>query len=278
MIILIPLGGIGKRFKIKGYDRPKALINVNDKPIIYYLLDNLNLNKIDYVYIPYNQVYSNYNFENKLTKDYPNIKFKFLKLKKQTKGAAETIYIALKTLFSENIRYPINSIQMKEMFDKPILCIDSDNFYTTDIISKWNGSNSIFTFFDDNPNPIFSYVKKDTNQNILNIVEKEKISNYACTGAYGFNSYYTLMEYCKKIINTNLLQKNEFYTSGVIKKMLKNNIEFKSINIKNKNYFSLGTPKQTRQFEYSFLFDLDGTLINTDPVYIKVWNTIFKKI
>lgn len=33
-MILIPLGGIGKRFKDNNYKKPKALINVLDVPII----------------------------------------------------------------------------------------------------------------------------------------------------------------------------------------------------------------------------------------------------
>ena len=40
MIILIPLGGVGERFKKAGYANPKALIKVNDKEIIFHLLDN----------------------------------------------------------------------------------------------------------------------------------------------------------------------------------------------------------------------------------------------
>ena len=45
MIILIPLGGKGERFKKNGYKMPKALINVFGKPIIFWLLDSLiNLN------------------------------------------------------------------------------------------------------------------------------------------------------------------------------------------------------------------------------------------
>ena len=46
MIIIIPLGGTGERFKQNGYKKPKALINVFGKPILYYLLDNLNLKEI----------------------------------------------------------------------------------------------------------------------------------------------------------------------------------------------------------------------------------------
>ena len=43
MIIIIPIGGIGQRFKENGYKKPKALINIYGKPIISYLLDNLNV-------------------------------------------------------------------------------------------------------------------------------------------------------------------------------------------------------------------------------------------
>ena len=151
MILLIPLGGTGERFKKNGYKNPKALINVFGKPIIYYLLDNLNLNDIEFVYIPYNKEYDLYRFEDKLKKDYPNIKFKFLKLSENTKGAAETINISLNLLSN---------------YDCPILCLDGDNFYSTNIINLWNGENKIFTIIDEQNYPIYSYIKLDNHNNI----------------------------------------------------------------------------------------------------------------
>jgi sugar-phosphatase len=44
--------------------------------------------------------------------------------------------------------------------------------------------------------------------------------------------------------------------------------------------FSLGTPEEVETFlknTYVFLFDLDGTLVNTDMVYYHVWKQILKK-
>ena len=277
MIIIIPIGGIGQRFKENDYKNPKALIKVDKKEIIFHLIDNLNINStISYIYIPYNIEYVKYNFENLLTKRYPNYKFKFMVLEQQTRGAAETIYKALQNLYASQIRYPINIVQMKETFDKPILCLDSDNFYTNDIIKLWNGENTVFSFLSKDKNPIFSYLKTDENENILQIIEKEKISDKACVGAYGFNSYYELMDVCKYIISNNIMQKNEFYTSGVIQFMLKKT-QFKNISIDNKYYFSLGTPDQVKLYENTFLFDLDGTLVNTDDIYIEVWQDILTK-
>ena len=51
MFIIIPLGGKGERFKKEKYEKPKALIPIFEKPILYYLLDNLDLKMIDFVYI-----------------------------------------------------------------------------------------------------------------------------------------------------------------------------------------------------------------------------------
>jgi len=268
MIILIPLGGLGKRFRDNGYKQPKALINIFGKPIIYYLLDNLKLNNIDYVYIPYNKEYINYNLESRLKKDYSNINFKFLCLKNNTRGAAETINIALEHL-------DINE-------DKPILCLDSDNFYLYNIIDNWQGKNCVFTIKDNGDKHIYSYVNCDNDNNIIDIKEKVKISDFACTGAYGFNSMNQLKKYTKKIITDNITQISEFYTSGVIKEMVNDNIIIKQINIEEKKFVCLGTPIQLKLFYNNYpkksciknnilitskriCFDLDNTLV-TFPV------------
>ena len=39
MQIVIPMSGFGKRFKIAGYTIPKPLIEINDKPIIQYVVE-----------------------------------------------------------------------------------------------------------------------------------------------------------------------------------------------------------------------------------------------
>ena len=266
MIVLIPLGGSGERFKKHNYKKPKALINIFGKPILYYLLDNLKLDNVEYVYIPYNKEYEHYRFESELKKRYPNIKFKFLCLEEQSRGAAHTLNIALLNIDTEN--------------DKPILCLDGDNFYTNDIIQKWDGQNKIFCFHDDSYIPIYSYIKTNNNY-IIDIVEKEKISNLACTGAYGFNSYKNLLKYTKLILNNNDDNK-EYYISDVIKYMIKNHYFLYNI-IDKKQWTCLGTPIQIRQFynnypkitihtdenitEKRYCFDLDNTLVTYPEIY-----------
>jgi len=271
MIIIIPIGGIGQRFKENGYNKPKALINIYGKPIISYLLDNLNTDNIDYIFIPYNKEYKNYRFEDLLIKNYPKINFKFLCLENNTRGAAETINIGINNLNEER--------------NIPVLCLDSDNFYTTDIISQWNGENCIFSFEDEdeNENPIYSYVKTNENNEILDIKEKVKISNNACTGGYGFKSIVELKQYTSKIIEEDITQKTEFYTSGVIKEMINNGHTFTNKTILHPNFICLGTPLQLKFFYNNYptkncinehvviknkriCFDLDNTLVTFPTV------------
>jgi hypothetical protein len=92
---------------------------VDGKPILYWLsIDNLNYDKhdhmVNFIYIPYNQEYIKYNLEEKLITNYPNYKFKFLPLTNNTRGAAETIHIALSKLIDEGYD------------NSPVICIDGD--------------------------------------------------------------------------------------------------------------------------------------------------------
>jgi len=262
--IIIPLGGLGVRFKNMGYLSPKPLVNILGKPILFYLLDNLNLSNINYVIIPYNNELAKFNFEDRLKKHYPNINFLFFQLDKNTDGAAETILYSLNKL-------NINS--------GSILSLDGDNFYLSDIISLWNFENKVFSFEDNTSEPIYSYSLTDNNNNIIDIQEKNKISKYANTGAYGFNDVKLLKEYCKFIIDNNIKMKNEYYISTVIKEMINHNINFKLGIIESNKYICLGTPLHARIFSNNypkynsynnkemikkqrFCFDLDGTLVS----------------
>jgi len=287
MIIFIPLGGIGNRFKTNNYTYPKALINVLGKPIIYWLLDNLKNNVItsnNIIYITYNKEYTKYRFEDKLKNDYPNFNFIFYELVNQTRGAAETIYLGLKNILN--------------LTDQEIICLDGDNFYNIDIINKWNKTNEIFVckdkqYLNDKNNSdnksIFSHVKIDDQNNILDIVEKKRISEYICTGAYGFGSFYELYNYSKNIVNSEENFESELFISLIVKNML-NEINFKINEIPKSEWICLGTPLQIRLFCNNYpkkscinnkiqikslriCFDLDNTLV-TFPTIKNDYTTV----
>ena len=100
------------------------------------------------------------------------------------------------------------------------MCIDGDSFFLENIIQKWNGENCVYIFESNTQEPIFSYSKLEDDK-IVDIKEKEKISNLASAGVYGFESSRLFKEYCEKIIKNDIKEKNEYYTSIVIKQMIK---------------------------------------------------------
>jgi len=266
MNIIIPLGGRGERFYKEGYTIPKPLIKIFNKEMIFYLLDNLNISNEDCIFIAYHIELDNYEFTYIIENKYPKITL--IPIDYQTSGAVETIYNSLHTVKS------INN-------NKKTLLLDCDTFYTADIlkISKDTNNNVVFYKKNNNEMPIYSYISLDETGKILEIKEKIKISSNANTGAYLFNNIEQLEEYCEFVLNNKITFNGEPYTSCVISEMI-HKIDFYGHELEENTIFSLGTPKELEYFideSYVFLFDLDGTIVNTDRIYHNVWKTILDK-
>ena len=252
MNIIIPIGGIGQRFKEDNYLTPKPLINVLGNPMICRLISGLNTKKEDRIHIVYNPELNSYNFEDLLRFKFPNLNFNFLCLDGITRGASETILFGLD--------------RMSSGLDENFLILDCDTFYEDDILEKYRGcenKNTIFYSRDTQDLPIFSYIRIDENENVIEIKEKIKISENANTGAYGFSNGRQLKEYCERISSLS----KELYTSLVYEEMLKDGITISSKLIE--NFSCVGTPLQLKIYCESnvvkepkrFCFDLDNTLV-----------------
>lgn len=269
MNIIIPIGGKGERFKNKGYIKPKPLIDIFEKPMIFYVLDSLNISKNDKIYIIYNTILERDKFTQVIKNKYPLIEF--ISLPRDTKGAAETLYLGLNGVINSIINSNKNIV------------LDCDTVYQEDIIDIYRNSvhnNAVFYSVKENEKPIYSYIQMDEYSRITDIKEKEKISNNANTGAYCFENIEILCKYCKYILDENIVFNNEPYTSCVINEMIKKDIMFNGIELKDSSIISLGTPNDVNNYikiTKILLFDLDGTLVETDFIYIKVWTEILKK-
>lgn len=255
MNIIIPLGGIGKRFLDNGYLKPKPLIKVLGKEIIFWVLDSLNLSDGDTVFLPYNDSLDAFNFPEVISSLYPNIKLKSFP---STNGPSETIKLC------------INHFNIKGK----IVLLDGDSWYEEDIITKVREfKNNLCVYFKDtNPKPLFSYLQLEGDK-LIDIKEKIKISDNANTGCYVFNDSSQVLNYIDKIEKSG-----ECYISDIISLMVKDGIEFLSHNIN--NYHVLGTPQQIIEFAKSFpiekkrfVFDLDNTLV-TYPTIVGDYSSV----
>lgn len=269
MNIIIPLGGIGARFQTEGYTRPKPLINVLGRPMIFHVLDNLHLSPDDTIYIVYNGDLDKYSFSDEIRHHDPKIKL--FKQEQRTRGAAETVLAGLKQL---------NEVELA----KKIVTIDCDTFYVYDVLNKFRAQtdNAVFCFVDTLKDPIYSYVNFNGSPIITDIREKEKISNYANTGCYCFASGKILKQYCSKIMadfDTGQHDQKELYMSGVIKRMIADKHVFRANIISEDDFHCLGTPFQVKVFckenckqftkndKLRVCFDLDNTLVSYPEVH-----------
>jgi NDP-sugar pyrophosphorylase family protein len=265
MNIIIPLGGKGERFKKEGYDKPKPLIKVLDKEILFHVIDNLLYSEIGQdikinIYIIYNKALEESNFSNIIKENYPDIKL--IELEHDTKGATETVYIGICNILNEfENRFNDNDNNNTNTLYKKTLLIDGDTFYTKNIIEMfYNEINenlkeidgAIFYLKNYDTKPLFSYIDIDKDSIVKEIIEKVKISDNANTGAYGFANIYQLQKYAKYVLDNNITFKNECYTSCIIDTMIKDGNRFIGIELDDKDVHVLGTPEQVRDFEKNY--------------------------
>ena len=263
MNIIIPLGGKGERFYNEGYTNPKPLIHILHKQMIFHVLDNLHISNEDHVFIVYHIELDKYDFSDIIKNKYPEIHF--ILVHYQTSGAVETVYNAISMIKTVSIH-------------KKTILLDCDTFYTMDIltIARNLTQNTVFYKNTENEKPIYSYILFNEQEKIIAIKEKEKISSNANTGAYLFHNIEELEYYGKYVLDNKITFNGEPYTSCVISEMIKTH-DFYGIELEKNTVFSVGTPKELQDFvndSYVFLFDLDGTIVNTDGVYFNVWKEI----
>jgi capsule biosynthesis phosphatase len=271
MNIIIPIGGIGKRFKNDGYCQPKPLIKALGRPIIFWVIDNLDITTEDNIFIIYRAEFIQYGFVDILISEFPDKKIIHIPLFHDTKGTSETV------------KEILISLEMKEHMNKPVLIVDSDSFSEDKIVyhSRKEPKNIIYCYTDNNPEPKFSYVKTHNNY-VSEIKEKVKISDRICIGSYAFSSANFLLKIILDMEKENIILKysNEFYVSSIYAYILEKKlapIYYIDVN----SFHCLGTPVQLQDFcnlkkcqhKYRFCFDLDNTLV-TSPTIDKDYLTV----
>jgi len=266
MNVLVPLGGLGTRFQKEGYlTRPKPFVPVLGKPMILWVLENLSLTKDDTLMIIFNPDFMSIGrFMREVVGDkFPNCRF--VELPGPTRGAAETVLIGLRVMDETEQR-------------KPTMLVDGDCFYTADVVRLFREvsetRNGCFCFHDTQEKPIYSYIKFDDHDDIIQVKEKVKISDWANSGCYCFRDGAQLAAECDALIESNSKQASqdgigEFYTSGVIAAMLEKKEPFRALKLNVSNIHVLGTPAQVERFcetwptqsQQRFVFDLESVLI-----------------
>lgn len=206
MNIIIPMAGSGSRFKEKGYDLPKPLIDTKGKPMIQAVIENLNTDA-NYIFILQKEHCEKWKLDSLLFSIKP--KCKIIKINKLTEGPACTALLAEKYLKNSELII-VNCDQIIK---------DYNTKYLQEFAEINNADGVIGAFISSSKKN--SYVKLDSNGEIIQIEEKIVISNIATNGLHYWKKSEDFVKSAKKMIDNNHRYNNEFYIAPTYNYMVK---------------------------------------------------------
>lgn len=237
--IVIPMAGLGTRFSKEGYTTPKPLINILARPMISWLIGNLQIEEEDNLFIALQrQTEESFKISGKLRDEFPSIRMNFILIDGLTRGAAETLFLITRDMSITDL-------------EKPTISLDCDTIYFCDVLKDFRelkpGQGCCFHFEDTGNTAIFSYLKTGVGNNrIIDVEEKKKISRKANTGAYGFPSGIVLRKFLHEFLLRPTPLLGEFYTSAVVSSMITAGFDFRAIYVP--DFDCAGTPRQLLDF------------------------------
>tara|TARA_R100001086_G_scaffold153308_1_gene81661 strand:+ start:795 stop:2165 length:1371 start_codon:yes stop_codon:yes gene_type:complete len=231
MNVLIPMAGAGSRFQTAGYTFPKPLIEVNGKPMIQVVTDNLNIDA-RHIYIVQKSHYEKYSLKHLLNLVSPGCEI--VQVDGVTEGAACTTLLAKQ--FIDN--------------DEPLLIANSDQFV------EWDSNEFMYSMMADEidggiltfkaTHPKWSFAKLDEKGYVTEVAEKKPISNIATVGIYYWSKGSDYVKYGEQMIEKNLRVNNEFYVCPIYNEAIEDNKKIKTFNIQ--KMWGLGTPEDLNRF------------------------------
>ena len=231
MNVLIPMAGAGSRFQAAGYTFPKPLIDVEGKPMIQVVVDNLNI-EATYIYVVQKEHREKYNLDTLLNLITPNCKI--VEVDGLTEGAACTTLLAKEFIDNDAPLVMANSDQFVEW--------DSNEFMYKMIEQKVDGGIVTFTA----THPKWSFAKIDEYGYVTEVAEKNPISDIATVGIYYWAKGSDYVKYAEQMIGKNIRTNNEFYTCPTFNEAIEDGKKIKTFNIE--KMWGLGTPEDLKYY------------------------------
>jgi dTDP-glucose pyrophosphorylase len=207
MKILIPMAGQGSRFATEGYTFPKPLIDVDGKPMIQKVVENLNFSA-EFIFLVRKEHLRKYEGLSDTLHRITGGQAKIVEVEGLTEGAAFTALLAKEHINTDEDLLIANSDQVIEY--RP------ENFLTMKNMTTADGI--VFTF--NAVHPKWSFAKVDDAGFVTQVAEKVPISNIATCGIYWYRKGKDFVEAAESMIAKNIRVNNEFYIAPVYNEMI----------------------------------------------------------
>ena len=240
---LIPLGGVGNRFKKAGYKISKPFIRLDDETIIEKSCKSFPVSN-NWIFIINKSI-----LKNKKNYDIIYSINKNSKIKKidSTNGQLETCYLA-KNNIDKNKNIFVASCDYISIFDEKKWS-KFQNLYKPDVV--------VWTFklkdlkIKNYSN--FAYCKLNNKKKLTSIVEKKTISKYPqndqmVVGSFWFKNFSLIEDCYKNSKNKSLKINNEYYIGESINFLIKKGKNV--LNFEIDKWISLGDPFELNMYYY----------------------------
>jgi len=226
MNIVIPMAGDGLRFAEAGYLEPKPFLRPtsNKKSLIEYVIANVELPSCKF-YLLVRPEHVSHLLKTELIKR-KNISF--ILIPQLTDGAACTVLQARDFINSEEPLIIANSDQF----------VEYDKSQWIDTMTQCDGG-AIMCFKANHPK--WSYAKINEHGSVIQVAEKELISNNATVGIYYYKQGRYFVEAAEDMIARDIRVKGEFYVAPCYNYIIQKWGGVKSLAVI--NHYGLGTPE-----------------------------------
>jgi len=231
MNVLIPMAGAGSRFQQAGYTFPKPLIEVNGKPMIQLVVENLNIDAT-HIFIVQKEHYEKYNLNYLLNLVSPGCKI--IQVDGMTEGAACTTLLAKELINNDDPLVFANSDQFLDW--------DSNEFMYSMEAEEVDGGMLTFTA----THPKWSFAKTNEDGFVTEVAEKKPISNVATAGIYYWKHGKDYVKYAEQMIEKNIRFNNEFYVCPVFNQAIEDGKKIKTFHFD--GMWGIGTPEDLKTF------------------------------
>jgi NDP-sugar pyrophosphorylase family protein len=237
--IIIPMSGIGKRFIDAGYNKPKYLIDIDNKPIIEHVI-NLFPNESNFSFIVNNEHLENTNIKNILNSLCPHSKIYSVPINNR-KGPVHAISQIFDNI-DDDKEVIVSYCDYGTYWNYNNFLIDARKNNADGSISCYKGFHPHMLGSDN-----YAFLKETENGSMWmrEIKEKEpftnnKMNEYASNGTYYFKNGRLLKKYFNLLMELNIHTNNEYYVSMVYNLLVKDNLSVRIFEIE--NMLQWGTP------------------------------------
>jgi dTDP-glucose pyrophosphorylase len=234
--IVIPMAGAGSRFSQAGYHKPKPFIDVNGKPMIVHVLENLAYPQARYILIARKEhMDAEAALVQQIERDFNAI---FIPIDKLTEGTACTVLYARRHINNEQPILIANSDQIVDMRIADFI----------DDCQQRGLDGSILTFVDEKRDPKWSFAKLDDRQLVTEVQEKKAISEYATVGIYLYRQGRDFVDAAIDMFIERDRVNNEYYTCPTYNYAIKAGRKIGIYNIAVEQMHGIGTPEDLNTY------------------------------